>query len=186
MRQAGIAVQSRNPGCDETPIRGERPNKMVSRLAEVKAHSVASGLAIAQNERWIVIAADTTVVDPSNQRILGKPLDSKDAERMLRRIAGRTHEVFTGFCVVELTPAGSRRVTRVVRTRVSLRKLSRKQIAAYVQTGEPLDKAGSYAAQGLGMNFIRTISGSYTNVVGLPMSELLEVLEDEFGFEVLG
>lgn len=185
MRQAGIAVESRSPDCDEAPIRGESPKKMVTRLAETKAKSVASHLPIASSERWIVIAADTTVVDPSNQRILGKPLDSRDAQRMLGRIAGKTHEVFTGFCVVELTPTGVRRVTRVVRTRVTLRKLSRQQIAAYVQTGEPLDKAGSYAAQGLGMNFIRSISGSYTNIVGLPMSELLEVLEDEFGFEVL-
>lgn len=184
LNQAGISVQTVDPRCDETPIRGESPRSMVSRLAQAKAQSVAARVRVDVSETILIVAADTTVVEPSKKRILGKPTDPSDAERMLQRIVGKTHDVLTGFCVIELRFESTKKVTRVVRTRVSLRKLSRRQISAYVQTGEPLDKAGSYAAQGLGMNFIRSISGSYTNVVGLPMSELLEVLEDEFGFEL--
>ena len=104
---------------------------------------------------------------------------------MLGLIAGRTHQVLTGFTILELKGRSRRVLTRVVSSQVTMRQLSRQQIAAYVRTGEPMDKAGAYAAQGLGMNFITSIRGSYTNVVGLPMAELLEVLESKFGVVTL-
>ena len=100
---------------------------------------------------------------------------------MLQMICGKTHVVLTGFCVMECLGARRRSSTRVVTTRVTMLERSAKQIRDYVATGEPMDKAGAYAAQGLGMNFISEIRGSYTNVVGLPMAQLLRVLEQEFG-----
>jgi septum formation protein len=129
-----------------------------------------------------VIAADTTVVAPGGKRILGKPVDVRDAERMLRLISGRTHEVLTGYCLLGWDEKGRMRTwSRVVRSKVTMRKVSTAMIRDYVASGEPMDKAGSYAAQGFGMNWIQFLRGSYTNVVGLPMCELLMDLEEKFG-----
>jgi septum formation protein len=185
LASAGIRAAALAPECDETRLRGESPGRMVARLALTKAHSIALRLRRTPRERVLVIAADTTVVAPSGGRVLGKPATRAEARAMLRLISGRTHQVLTGFTIIELKGTARRALTRVVSTRVTLRRLSGRQISAYVAGGEPMDKAGSYAAQGKGMNFITSIRGSYTNVVGLPMSELLEVLEKEFGLSVL-
>lgn len=182
---AGIRAHTLGPDCDEARLPGESPRRMVARLALTKAHSVSLRVRRVARERLIIIAADTTVVSPSGRQVLGKPQSPRDAARMLRMICGRTHQVLTGFSVVELQGMRRRAVTRVVSTKVTLKRLSPRQISAYIATGEPMDKAGSYAAQGLGMNFITTIRGSYTNVVGLPMAELIETLEQEFGIRVL-
>lgn len=185
LRSAGIQAVSIPPDCDETPLKGESPRALVRRLASAKASVVASGVRSARGERILVISADTIVVEPSRRRILGKPADKREALGMLSLICGRTHEVLTAFCVVEVHGRESRGVSRVVSTRVSMLPLTRRQMLDYIATGEPMDKAGAYAAQGLGMSFIASIHGSYTNVVGLPMSHLLTTLSSEFGVQLL-
>jgi septum formation protein len=174
LRQVGFAPIVAAPNADETPMRGETPQELVRRLAKEKAQSIACGLTGAAN--WIVIAADTIVVAPGRKKILGKPVDGADARKMLKSLAGRTHVVFTGYCIQSV----KKTVVRVVKSNVTMRAMSAADIAAYVDSGEPMDKAGSYAAQGIGMALIEKLSGSYTNVVGLPMAQLLKDLEKSF------
>ncbi len=193
MKTARIRVVVASPDTDETRRRGESPRQMVRRLAQEKAQSVA----VWAGERYsnaVIIAADTTVVAPDGKKVLGKPRSRDEAVRMLSSLAGETHTVLTGYCVlnVEFGNVANLRsknadiTTRVVSSKVKMRKLSRQIIERYVESGEPMDKAGAYAAQGIGMNFIDSISGSYTNVVGLPMSQLLSDLECDFGIQILG
>lgn len=158
---------------------GEPPKALVSRLAREKARAVADR--IVARGPLLVIAADTTVVAPDGGAILGKPRDPADARRMLGLLSGKSHVVLTGYCVQPVDwPGKVGRLLRVVRSRVRLRALSRRDIEAYVRTGEPMDKAGAYAAQGVGMALIESIQGSYTNVVGLPLCQLLTDLERGF------
>jgi septum formation protein len=146
---------------------GEAPEEYVARLSRDKA----GALAAEHPARW-VIAADTTVF--LGDRLLEKPADGDDAKRMLAAIAGRTHVVYTG---VTLQNAGSGYCdTRVAESEVRILPLSEAEIAWYVSTGEPLDKAGAYAAQGIGAIFIDSIHGSYSNVVGLPLALLYQML----------
>ena len=146
---------------------GEAPEEYVARLSREKAQALASQ----HRDRW-VIAADTTVL--LGEELLEKPLDDADAARMLATIAGRTHVVYTG---VTLEHAGSGyRDTRVAESEVRMLPLSAEDIKWYVATGEPLDKAGAYAVQGIGSMFIDSIHGSYTNVVGLPLALLFQML----------
>ncbi|MGZ6309765.1 MAG: Maf family protein, partial [Bdellovibrionota bacterium] len=108
-----------------------------------------------------------------------------DAKAMLKLLSGKTHTVLTGYCLLEAVSGGkSRRISRVISSRVKMRKLDAAAIARYVATGEPMDKAGSYGAQGLGMALIEEIRGSYTNVVGLPMAQILSDLEKSFGIPI--
>lgn len=182
MEQAKVHVEVVSPRCEERVRRGESPIRMVRRLAVEKAESVVALPELQGSKELLVIAADTTVVAPGGKRILGKPTDARDAERMLKLISGRNHEVLTGYCILSRDAVGRRRkFSRVVRSKVRIRPLSTSMIRAYIATGEPMDKAGSYAAQGFGMNWIASIRGSYTNVVGLPMCELLTDLEERFG-----
>ena len=148
---------------DETPLPGESPVEYVVRVARDKARAVAG-------PDRIVLAADTTVdVDGT---ILAKPVDGADARRMLRLISGRQHLVHTGVAVIESS------VTRsiVVTTEVQLVELSPEAIDWYVATGEPSDKAGAYAIQGGAAGFVESITGSVTNVVGLPLAQTLSLL----------
>lgn len=137
-------------------------------------------LEIARNAapRDVVIAADTVVV--LGRRMLGKPGTKAEARRMLRQLSGRRHEVITGVCVLR----GGKRKAFVSRTAVRFKKLTREEIDFYVRTGEPMDKAGAYGIQGTGGFLVQEIRGSYTNVVGLPVAELLQVLEDDFGLRI--
>lgn len=146
---------------------GEAPEEYVARLSRDKASAIAS-----QNrDRW-VIAADTTVL--LGDELLEKPTDPNDAKRMLATIAGKTHVVYTG---VTIEHAGREyRDTRVAESEVRMLPLSPDDIEWYVATGEPLDKAGAYAVQGIGAMFIDSIHGSYTNVVGLPLATLFQML----------
>ncbi len=177
LAQAGIEAQVQRPDADETPRRGEKPQTLVRRLSRAKAVSVAEK----NGHSALIIAADTIVVSPDGQKILGKPVDDRDARRMLGRLSGRWHTVFTGYCVLKIDAGGSHRShVRVVASKVKLRALTKRQIDFYVATGEPMDKAGSYAAQGRGMTLVESIRGSYTNVVGLPMAQLLADLEERF------
>lgn len=182
----GLKPLVRSPDADETPRRGESPRALVSRLALAKAVSVADGLD--DFELSLVVAADTIVVAPGGKRILGKPRGVAEARAMLKSLAGHTHTVLTGYCIHPVGFEGmsvNRPLVRVVTSRVTMRKLSTADIAAYVATGEPMDKAGSYAAQGIGMALIESIRGSYANVVGLPVAQLLSDLEDRFRLELL-
>jgi septum formation protein len=121
----------------------------------------------------VVLGADTEVV--LDGRYLGKPRDAADAARMLRELSGRTHEVVTGLALVD-APSG-REETLAVTTRVTMIDAGAEEIAAYVATGEPLDKAGAYAIQGLGARFVGRVDGCFTNVVGLPVETTRRLLE---------
>jgi septum formation protein len=166
------------------PAEGERdpgdltPGAAVEAIALGKALEIAGKIMLRQR-RDIVIAADTLVY--LDGAPLGKPRDAADAARMLRRLAGRWHEVFTGFAVL----GGGAAVTRHERTRVNFRDVTDGEIARYVATGEPLDKAGAYGAQGRGAVFIAGIEGDFFNVMGLPLCALSAVLRDEFGFSIV-
>lgn len=140
-------------------------------LARRKAHA-AAGAIFGQGRRRLILAADTIVW--CGKELLGKPVDERDAARMLSRIAGRWHEVFTGVCVLESD--GGREEIIVERSRVHLTPLKADEIADYVATGEPMDKAGAYAIQGMGGAFVDKIAGSSSNVMGLPMAQTLALL----------
>jgi septum formation protein len=146
---------------------GESTEEYVARLSRDKAAAVAAR----HGNAWI-IAADTTVL--LGEELLEKPADAEDAKRMLATIAGRTHIVYTG--VTLQNEMQDWRDTRVAESEVRMLPLDAADIAWYVSTGEPLDKAGAYAVQGIGAMFIDSIHGSYTNVVGLPLALLFQML----------
>lgn len=158
---------------DETPIPGETPNNYVARLCAAKAAHVAIQIAPqVGSEGSVVIAADTTVT--FDGKILEKPLDDTDGVRMLRALSGRTHETLSGIavCVNGVTKH------QVVTTEVEFAELSDADIAWYVGTGEGRDKAGGYGLQGKAAVFIRRLNGSVTNVIGLPLTELVDLLRE--------
>jgi septum formation protein len=147
----------------------------VLRLAREKAQAAA-------RPGELVLAADTTVV--VDGEILGKPQDDADAERMLRLLSGRDHEVLTGVAVLETSEAGAVRIaSEIARTAVRMAALTPEEIAWYVATGEPRDKAGAYAIQGLSSLFVEAVSGNYTNVVGLPIPTVYRLFA-ELGYDL--
>jgi septum formation protein len=146
---------------------GETPEEYVARLSREKARAIAEK----HPDRWI-IAADTTVV--LGDQVLEKPVDDADAKRMLSAISGDTHVVFTGVTLRRIEPMYAD--THVTATEVRMLPMTPHDIDWYVATGEPRDKAGAYAAQGLGGMFIDSIHGSFTNVVGLPLASLFQML----------
>ncbi len=146
---------------------GEAPEEYVARLSREKAGAVADK----HPSRW-VIAADTTVL--LGEELLEKPRDPDDAKRMLAAIAGKTHIVYTGVTLQNL--GNHYHDTRVAESEVRMLPLSTRDVDWYVASGEPLDKAGSYAVQGIGGMFIDSIHGSYSNVVGLPLAMLFQML----------
>ena len=163
----GLVFTMASADLDETIHPGELPGELVCRLAGEKAAAVAAD----HPESW-VIGADTVVV--LGREILGKPADPAEALVMLKRLAGRTHEVWTGVTVIRWQDRTCR--TFAVCTQVTFVESSESVLAAYVATGEPLDKAGAYGIQGQGVFLVSAINGSYSNVVGLPLPELLEQL----------
>lgn len=173
LRAAGIPFEAIPVDVDERFRRGELPELAVIRLAEAKAAAAA-----VLHPEAVVLGADTTVI--MRGRPLGKPADRKDAGRMLRLLSGHTHDVLTGICL----RAKGRSLLRVESSGVLMARLSRAEIDWYVDTGEPLDKAGAYAIQGLGSRFIEAIDGSYSNVVGLPISSVYALLK-ELGCDIL-
>jgi septum formation protein len=158
LRQAGIAFVVRAAPVDETPLAGEKPENYVRRLAGEKA------LAVDAASDETVLGADTTVV--IGNRLLGKPEDTADAVRMLEALSGQCHQVLTGICL--RGPSGL--VRDFAATSVWFASMTLREIEEYVASGEPLDKAGAYAIQGLGSKFIERIEGCYFNVVGLPIA----------------
>jgi septum formation protein len=157
----------------EDPRPGESPIAYVVRLAREKAEAIYSQLSAQESDAdLLVLGADTTVVAP-NGEILGKPVDAADAARMLRLLAGATHQVITG---VALVSPGSLETAAEV-THVTMLTLSESEIAGYIATGEPADKAGAYAIQGHAASWIPRIHGCYFNVVGLPISLVGSMIE---------
>jgi septum formation protein len=166
---ASIGVQFDVIPSDIPEVRaaGESPEEYVARLSRQKAEKIAEQ----HRDAW-VIAADTTVL--YGDELLEKPADADDAKRMLATISGRTHTVYSGVTVQNVERGW--RDTRVAESEVRMLTLEPRDIDWYVATGEPLDKAGAYAAQGRGGMFIDSIHGSYTNVVGLPLALLFQML----------
>ena len=158
LRQAGIPFVVRTAPVDETPLAGERPEDCVRRLAARKAMAVPC----AADE--IVLGADTSVV--IDGEMLGNPADASEARRMLAALAGRRHEVVTGICL----RGAAETIRDWASTSVWFEPMSASEIREYVSSGEPMDKAGAYAIQGLASKFIEKIEGCYFNVVGLPVA----------------
>lgn len=172
LRQIGVPFQVTRHRVDETPFEGESPTAFVQRLALEKAcsgldHQPADG-------NPVVLGADTVVV--CEQRVLGKPSDRADALGMLRLLSGRWHRVYSA---VALASRDSREVV-LSSSEVAFRPLERAELEAYWQSGEPRDKAGAYAIQGLGAVFVRELRGSYSGVMGLPVFETAQLLK-KFG-----
>jgi septum formation protein len=167
LESLGIAVEVRPAGADESVRPGEGPEAYVRRVAADKARAVEAG------PGEIVLAADTAVV--LSGEVLGKPRDDGDARRMLRALSGAEHEVLTGVRA-RIGAPGLAEAEVVVSTRVRFAPLAEAQIAWYVDSGEPRDKAGAYAIQGKGGAFVRAVEGSVSNVVGLPLEETLALL----------
>jgi len=167
LRAAGIEFDVVPANVDESILGGETPLLYVSRLAEAKARAVHESA----GDRC-VLAADTAVV--VDFHILGKPIDADEAKRMLRLLSGRTHDVLTA---VALFGPHHEPVTRVARTVVMFGPITEDEINWYVASGEPMDKAGAYAVQGLASRFVTRIDGSYSNVVGLPLAETRVLLK---------
>jgi septum formation protein len=157
LRAAGFGFDVLVADVDETVQCGESPEAYVRRVAAAKAQAVAARVPGRQ-----VLAADTTVV--AGGEILGKPMDAADATRMLRLLSGRTHEVLTAVCLNQSC--------EVEVTEVDFVALTTAEIEWYVASGEPMDKAGAYAIQGLASRFVSAVRGSYSNVVGLPISRV--------------
>ena len=164
LKAAGIEFTIRTADIDETPHEGESPQDYVVRLAHEKAHAVP------REPDEIILAADTTVVLDS--QILGKPSDAADAIRMLTALESQRHEVMTGICILR----GADAITDFATTAVWFAPMTLREIAGYVASGEPMDKAGAYGIQGLASRYIERIDGPYSNVVGLPIALVYRIL----------
>jgi septum formation protein len=168
LHDAGLSFTVLSSAVDETPAAGESPTELVQRLADAKAELV-SARAIGPA---IVIAADTEVV--LDGHVLGKPRTSEDARQMLTKLSGRTHSVLTGVALIRL-PDIERR-SFVETTHVHFAQIPEEEITRYLASGEPFDKAGSYAIQGRAGRFVPRIEGCYFNIVGLPLARLCHEL----------
>lgn len=168
LESAGISFDIVPGEIDETPLPGELPADHVQRLSREKACEVAG-----RAPGRYFIGADTVVV--CDGEIMGKPKDEADAFRMLRKLSGIPHEVITGYTVFDRERHGF--LTEAVTTKVYFKPLRDEEINAYVATGCPFDKAGAYAIQGGAAYMVRKIDGSYSNVVGLPLCEVVETLQ---------
>jgi septum formation protein len=165
----GFAFDVINPSSDETVSENETPEDFALRVSVEKAWSVSRSL----GEGAVVIGADTIVV--VDGEILGKPEDPEEASSMLRKLSGKEHHVFTAFSIVK--PKNEILHSEIVDTSVRVKPLAASEIEGYIKTGEPMDKAGAYGIQGIGSFMVRGIEGSYSNVVGLPVEELLAALK---------
>lgn len=169
LESAGIRFEVVAGHIDETPLPGEQPLDHVLRLATEKAREVAR-----RECADYFIGADTIVL--CDDEIMGKPSDGNDAERMLKKLSGREHSVVTGYAVYDKRSETLR--SGAIETKVIFKPLREDEILAYIATGCPMDKAGAYAIQGGAAHMVERIDGSYTNVVGLPLCEVVETLRD--------
>lgn len=168
MNQINIPFIAFPSNIDENDEKG-KPHEICTHLAEKKAVSVNKYKSV---NNW-VLGADTVVV--KRGKIMGKPSDNNEVKRMLRYLSNGDHEVITGFSIID--PSGSIALTRHVSTIVKLKRLSQSEIDSYIKSGEPFGKAGGYAIQGIGAFMIKSIKGSYSNVVGLPLFTLIDSLK---------
>jgi septum formation protein len=166
LHSAGLIFEAVRPNADEQPHPGETPVEYAVRTAREKAESLRATVGT------VVLGADTVVAIEG--RILGKPVDAAEAQAMLRLLSGNLHEVITGVCLC--TPG--KIVSFHVETTVQFRPLSEDEIVAYIATGDPFDKAGAYAIQGGAAGMVQRIDGSYSNVVGLPLCEVIQTLKE--------
>ncbi len=166
LAQLGVQFEVLAPAVDEQPLPAELATDHVCRLALAKARAAAAEV----GSRACVLGADTVVV--LDGEIFGKPVDRDDAAAMLRRLSGRTHTVLSAVARVQ----GGAHIVRLSESQVTFRTLSPAEIAAYCDTGEPLDKAGAYAIQGRAAAFVRHLEGSYSGVMGLPLFETADLL----------
>ena len=167
LKHLGLTFEVIPSKIEEDVKDGEEPCEHVLRLARLKAQEIAR-----DQDSAVIIGADTIVV--LGGEILGKPKDEEEAFAMLSQMSGRVHRVFTGFCVLDASDGSE--YSEAVESKVRFKHLTPEEIRGYIKTGEPMDKAGAYAVQGRGSYMIKEIQGSYTNVVGLPLCELFEVL----------
>ena len=183
LRAAGIAITVQPTNIPEVPKDGEAPKAFAERLAREKAWAVFK-----ERPNDFVLGADTIVV--VDRQILGKPQNPADAERMLRLLSGKTHEVTTAVCLLGPKAGGNPGAAKTESplgetgcetTQVTMSQLSDEEIRAYVATGEPMDKAGAYAIQGMASRWIPRIQGDYFNVVGLPIALVYRMLRDAGG-----
>jgi len=168
LKSVGLKFKIVPAHVNEDYLAGESPREHVQRLSYNKAMAVAT----LYPKAW-VLGADTIVV--INGNILGKPKDKAQAKKMLKQLSGREHKVFTGFTIANI--AGKAFSTKVVQSAVRFKTISPEELDWYIACDEPYDKAGGYAIQGKGAYFIQSIRGSYTNVIGLPLCEVLEELK---------
>lgn len=174
LRSAGFTFSVAHSSIDEAPRRGEPALALVKRLAMEKARAAAQNI----REEAVIIAADTEVV--MEGRIYGKPASEAEAQEMLASLSGKTHDVVTGLALMRM-PRAELGVEHE-ETRVTFAQMSEQEIAAYIATREPFDKAGAYAIQGRGGVFVNRIEGCYFNVMGLPLARLYRMLR-EMGWE---
>ena len=178
---AGIKFEVIVSDADESVVSKDNVpvNLYVQELALIKAAAVAKS--VLNDKSAIIISADTIVT--VDGVVLGKPRDEEDAFNMLKILSGRSHEVYTGYCVMRISDAYT--VCNNVKTIVKFKELSDDKIRRYIATGEPMDKAGAYGIQGMGGMLVEEIEGDYANVVGLPVSALSDTLEKEFEINLI-
>ena len=168
LRFVGLKFKTIPAYLNEGYTEGESPREHVKRLSQDKAIVIAK-----KYPNAVVLGADTIVV--IDKSILGKPENKYQARKMLRKLSGREHKVFTGFTIAHV--ASKIKQTKVIQSAVEFKKISAAELEWYIACDEPYDKAGGYAVQGKGAYFIKSIRGSYTNVIGLPLYEVLETLK---------
>ena len=171
LTQIGVPFETVSAAIDETPLPNESPVAYVERLAREKAQAGRQQLLTTMPDAaFCVLGADTAVV--LDEHVLGKPVDEADALAMLMALSGREHEVLTAIAIID----AGRCETRVVRSQVRFRNISKQEASLYWASDKPLDKAGGYAIQGLAAVFVAGLNGSYSAVVGLPVCETAELL----------
>jgi septum formation protein len=172
LRNAGFAFNLFPTGVDETRLANENAEDYVRRVANAKAGTAEA--TAKKGHPAIVIGADTIVA--LGNRVLGKPSSVEEARWMLRLLSGRTHQVFTGLALVSTAERQHQKTSHVEMTKVTFVELSEAEIEDYLESGEPLDKAGAYGIQGIGGRYVTRIEGCYFNVMGLPLSRLSSAL----------
>lgn len=174
LEKTGLAFRVDAGAYEEDMRSGVSPRALARLLSFEKAKAVGG-----KYKNALIIGADTFIV--FRKKILGKPHTEGEARRMLTALNGRTHSVITGFTIMDTRT--NKKISRTLETKVFFKKLEKKEIESYIRTGEPMDKAGAYAIQGLGGALVRKIEGDYFNVVGLPLRELVKALK-KFGIHV--
>jgi septum formation protein len=175
LEQVGLKFTVEVSDYEENPIPGMSPSKFVETLSLGKAKAVAKN-----HNDAIIIGADTAVF--IDNKILGKPKTKEEAREMLNKLSGETHSVFTGFTVIDTK--NNKIITDHIETKIKFKNLSDEEIAGYIKTGEPMDKAGAYGVQDRGALFVEYIEGDYANITGLPIVKIFEILKT-LGIDIL-